>query len=208
MIADHPGDEPGADQEQIGRMTWIPRIPGLLQKLSCLKGPAKEEPHRVDRHQEQSPDASERFGDIPAEHRHPRSPVVPPSIHRRSPVLPGSRWPTPPLVHRCGAPNRSWPRDLVGESSGHDSFLVEAATWLRARELGCRHQVPPHRHPPIGPFDPGVCAIVPISVSRSPSMRASQHSERCGQSDCRVSSANVSPTACWHMRATAMTLDV
>ena len=55
------------------------------------------------------------------------------------------------------------PATWLGNRSGHDSFLVEAATWLRARGLGCRHQVPPHRHPPIGPFDPRMWASVPIS---------------------------------------------
>ena len=37
---------------------------------------------------------------------------------------------------------------------------MKAVAWLRARALGCRHQVPPHPHPPIEPFDPSMCASV------------------------------------------------
>jgi len=41
---------------------------------------------------------------------------------------------------------------------------VKAVAWLRARALGCRHQVPPHPHPQIEPFDPSMCASVLHSV--------------------------------------------
>ena len=192
-------------KNEIGRMNMDSSASRTAPETLVLNGPAKEEPHRVDRHQEQSPDASERFGDIPAEHRHPRSPVVPPSIHRRSPVLPITMADTavsPTDVVRQTHPG---PATWLGNRSGHDSFLVEAATWLRARGLGCRHQVPPHRHPPIGPFDPRMCASVPISGTGVGGVRhgrqdkyqvsayqpESKHASKpafgaCERSDCRV----------------------
>jgi hypothetical protein len=64
----------------------------------------------------------------------------------------------------AGVPGHPPPQNDSHFGDRHTPCSVKAVAWLRARGLGCRHQVPPHLHPPVGPFDPSTCASVLHSV--------------------------------------------